>query len=1842
MDDTDNNIAYVAASLFLDGLSDLGLHTPNKIVVDYLPADIADLLFDALMEFCDMNVGVDVGRDDGDVVTLAAIEYDGAEVIPYRAGGRALDGRDPGNNLGSTGFASSLRDYFATDASRPRQLVTITSRGNETQKSAQDRPADQTLVTLRKLIHFLRDEQGCSSQAPAGQALDVLLDIEDEQVCWRDVFARCERYLAAINGQQPERQGELLPILGPFLPDPTPDFADGQRLDKALQPKEHSKRSMGASRLHDNAAIHGFLRESFEDPLRDDVGVVRQFFPDDDETTRRIAEAGLSGLKRLPLGTFASAEQKQRKSKIRLDLEDVEVVGAVGHQVMAGADGALLLIAASGPFSVTIGLSRGYEPQKERAAVVFVDGSERVARDLIDTEKGAQTVTAAFEAPQATSVHRVALLRGPNSITKPHDHVDVITVPTDRPAVVVEQSRQPDLGNQSWIAAGRPSFLLVHLDGERPESIDGEPIEDGPDDEAVVQEWRFTGLRQIVRVSEPVTDVDTDEKHVEDLLPFAVFVRGSGTAVRDALRNATVEQGHHLDAVKGLTESGEVWRVELAGNIQRKVNGAGSRVLEQAVGQLLGAPSAARLELEPDGALRPVGLEGYLSHDAEEALLGTRNACFARLCDLATNLLPRPREGVPLDVPLPLLPLHRARVEIRAWLDAWNTAVDEQVGSGSQPMTPALNTLLQLDTLRQLDTTGRVERVVLLPTHPWLLGSLLAFQDRLDAYFRSYKTRYNRLEKEIRSLVPTLVIEDWVVEADGNAHLRAEDSQPFYPSFVVPRLHRRRSTRDYMARIVANKIARYLQMHPHLNADRRSLRIGFVNPSDGRHLLEGIRTWLKNVQAQHVDRHRTLPMERIPSIEVFLFHSGGDDTTLGTAFDQFHQEQQSSSDEDFIRQAMVARVRYRKRPTGGPASTRDAVHLCFVHGLLRDQAARPRTGDLGEWWDGGFGDGLLATPLRLTMPGAGVGSLESRRGLWLDPASDGLRGALARLIGLQRGLRLGEVLAGKGVFLAWPLPDVSQLGGTYEHSDWVVHLDRELSLEMFQGNRSGGAPTIIEYSDQEVPDTPGYDTITVTRKDGPYREQLHEILSMAGLDVQNAHEAARASADRLLDDINLLSGSWALDFLLGSLADRRYSLRLQGNVGAALTWRWIHRFEHANGDKRVIDSNIGPVLPVFISLEELLRVTPAAGLPRRDGLAYRFSNEYEDESSEARQYCDDLLVLYITPSRRGHPSRLVGRVIEVKLGISAYSAKKKAVAQVRTTRKILNDHLGGDSSRVDAPFRDKQLSLLIKAQIEQAVAMGELKRHDLDRFNLPALSTNLATGNYSVEYTIGHEGRHLLGDVFLLSTSFEGQPLAIGVEEGVRVLRIGRDWVRWLAFNVEDADTLNGAEPRTLPRLGEYIHAVTQAPDLGDNSASAVTGAVTGEDPGPPLETRGEPRPSATPEPTTAPEIPDEPDAPAEPTPPAMALAEALEIPVKTAPYDDTVVGEVVDRLQSGLEAHGIDLESPLSIREVDRGPRLLRAYVRVAPSQPIAGVRRIAEDLARIVGTTAPDLNIINVTERRSIGIDLPVAGLEYTIDFDEIVSHPTFAASRAEQSLGFCAGIDVTGRSIWTDLAKMPHMLVAGTTGSGKTVFLRNVILTLLMQRSPDEFQLRLSSSKPMDFRIFTQVPHMGGTELARSPTEARQIIDGLIAEMERRMRVIDEAFCDDLGEYNEENPSARLPRIVCVLDEYAATVTSFDDKAERQAFETAVQRIAQEARAAGIHLILCMQRPDAKVITGNIKARPARTTVGQSIVTIGQVTNILSQRVECCRKSRRTSDGPIARLSQVVENVFICLAT
>lgn len=179
---------------------------------------------------------------------------------------------------------------------------------------------------------------------------------------------------------------------------------------------------------------------------------------------------------------------------------------------------------------------------------------------------------------------------------------------------------------------------------------------------------------------------------------------------------------------------------------------------------------------------------------------------------------------------------------------------------------------------------------------------------------------------------------------------------------------------------------------------------------------------------------------------------------------------------------------------------------------------------------------------------------------------------------------------------------------------------------------------------------------------------------------------------------------------------------------------------------------------------------------------------------------------------------------------------------------------------------------------------------------------------------------------------------------------------------------------------------------------------------------------------------------------------------------------------------------------------------------------------------------------------------------------------------------GEDANGKIEYADIAKMPHMLVAGTTGSGKSVFLNTIITSLLMKNTPDDMQIFIIDPKMVDFKPNYQA--LRYVHCVDEPSEAVDILRRLVDEMEHRYRVLSSRGCNNIEMFNSKYTNNKMPRLLLIVDEMADLM----DAGNKKAIESNIVRIAQKARAAGIHMILSTQRPTKDVVTGRIKANIA----------------------------------------------------
>lgn len=268
------------------------------------------------------------------------------------------------------------------------------------------------------------------------------------------------------------------------------------------------------------------------------------------------------------------------------------------------------------------------------------------------------------------------------------------------------------------------------------------------------------------------------------------------------------------------------------------------------------------------------------------------------------------------------------------------------------------------------------------------------------------------------------------------------------------------------------------------------------------------------------------------------------------------------------------------------------------------------------------------------------------------------------------------------------------------------------------------------------------------------------------------------------------------------------------------------------------------------------------------------------------------------------------------------------------------------------------------------------------------------------------------------------------------------------------------------------------------------------------------------------------------------------------------------------------------------RGPTITRYELKPDVGVRIRSIANLVDDIALSLATSGVRIEA-PIPNKAAVGIEVPNKTAA-TVGLRSLIDSPEFTEKKS--ILTAALGKDVAGNSVYFDIGKMPHMLIAGTTGSGKSVCINCIIMSILYKASPRDVKLILIDPKKVEFQPFRSIPHLYAP-IVTDPKKAAGALASAVAEMERRFELIESVGAKNISGYNEltANDPAKeyLPYIVIVIDELAdLMMTAADD------VETAICRIAQKARAAGIHLVIGTQRPSVDVVTGLIKANiPSR---------------------------------------------------
>lgn len=323
--------------------------------------------------------------------------------------------------------------------------------------------------------------------------------------------------------------------------------------------------------------------------------------------------------------------------------------------------------------------------------------------------------------------------------------------------------------------------------------------------------------------------------------------------------------------------------------------------------------------------------------------------------------------------------------------------------------------------------------------------------------------------------------------------------------------------------------------------------------------------------------------------------------------------------------------------------------------------------------------------------------------------------------------------------------------------------------------------------------------------------------------------------------------------------------------------------------------------------------------------------------------------------------------------------------------------------------------------------------------------------------------------------------------------------------------------------------------------------------------------------------------------PPLNLLSE-----VKLGKADRGDVNKNIEIIQDTLSSFGMNTK----VKEVNYGPAVTQYALAIAMGTKVSKINALQSDLALALSAPQGQIRIeAPIPGRDLIGIEIPNKTLQF-VTLREMLASPEMLQSKSKTL--FSLGLDVSGKPVVADIAKMPHVLIAGTTGSGKSVLINSIISSILFRASPEEVRFIMVDPKRVELTPYQNIPHL----LTPVITDVEKVANALswaVVEMEKRYRMFEEVGVKNIAAYHEMSGFSSLHYIVIIIDEMADIMMS----KSANDVEQNIVRLAQMARAVGIHLVLATQRPSVNVLTGLIKANiPARIAF--------QVTSMIDSRV------------------------------
>ncbi len=332
-------------------------------------------------------------------------------------------------------------------------------------------------------------------------------------------------------------------------------------------------------------------------------------------------------------------------------------------------------------------------------------------------------------------------------------------------------------------------------------------------------------------------------------------------------------------------------------------------------------------------------------------------------------------------------------------------------------------------------------------------------------------------------------------------------------------------------------------------------------------------------------------------------------------------------------------------------------------------------------------------------------------------------------------------------------------------------------------------------------------------------------------------------------------------------------------------------------------------------------------------------------------------------------------------------------------------------------------------------------------------------------------------------------------------------------------------------------------------------------------------------------------------TPPPMSILKTVDNADSDYAFE-LFKSDVKTKILMTLETFGVKTQ----IAAVHRGPAVTRFDVEVPTNVNMSKITKLQDDINLRIAAKSAIRMIAPVPNTSYVGIEVPNQ-IQETVNLKEMINSTSFKESKPF-TLNFALGKDVVGTPVCLDLADMPHLLISGTTGSGKSVCLNTMILSLLYKYSPQEVRFVIVDPKRVDLEPFKTIPHMMFGDIIEDVPTTNSMLTWAVEEMEERYKLLAKSHTKNIKDYNNKakaNGEKIMPRIVIIMDEFADIMLQ-----DKRGVGDKVCALAQKARAAGIHLVLAAQRPSADIVEGPIKSNlPSRIVFRASSSIDSQVS-------------------------------------